>query len=108
MFYVPLTSAQTTIADPMPDVSAEIKVNAQAGCPLNDDLCGFKDGMVVLIFDETGAFDTFQITNVQESAPPAAPRRRCRSPTTRTRASQVGTHVLPRRGDRPADALRRY
>jgi prepilin-type N-terminal cleavage/methylation domain-containing protein len=68
VLYVPATSAQTTIQDPMPSVSAEIKVNRQSGCPANDDLCGFRAGMTVLIFDETGAFDTFQITEVQSPA----------------------------------------
>jgi hypothetical protein len=67
--YVPNTSAQTTIRDPMPNVSSEIKVNAQPNCPVGDELCGFKEGMSVLIFDPlTGAFDTFEITRVQTSA----------------------------------------
>ena len=57
----------------MPQNSAELKVNAQAGCPSNDELCGFKEGMQVMIFDDTGASDIFSITNVQDvSAPPAA------------------------------------
>ena len=68
IMYVPPTSAQTTISDPMPNVSAEIKVDAQSGCPSNDALCGFKEGMVVLIYDDSGAFDTFQITKVQDAA----------------------------------------
>jgi hypothetical protein len=68
VMYVPPTSAQTTIKNPMPNQSGEIKVNKQAGCPSNDDLCGFKNGMTVLIFDDSGAYDTFQITNVQSDA----------------------------------------
>jgi hypothetical protein len=68
IMYVPPTSAQTTIADPMPSVSAELKVTAQSGCPSGDSLCGFKDGMTVMIMDPSGAFDTFTITNVQSSA----------------------------------------
>jgi len=68
LVYVPNTSAMTTIADPMPNVSAEIKVNAQANCPAGDDLCGFHEGMSVLIFDITGAWESFEITNVQTSA----------------------------------------
>jgi hypothetical protein len=44
-------------------------VNAQPGCPENDELCGFEQGMSVLIFDpQTGAFDTFVITTVQTAA----------------------------------------
>jgi hypothetical protein len=68
MVYVPNTAAQTTIRDPMPNVSAEIKVNAQPGCPSGDDLCGFKEGMSLLIFDADGAWESFEVTNVQTSA----------------------------------------
>lgn len=69
IMYVPPTSAQTTIRDAMPAVSSEIKVDAQlGGCPNGDNLCGFKEGMQVLIFDETGTYDVFGITKVQDSA----------------------------------------
>ncbi len=68
IMYVPPTVAQTTIRDPMPANSSEIKVEAQAGCPSSDELCGFKEGMQVLIFDETGTYDVFSITKVQSSA----------------------------------------
>jgi hypothetical protein len=67
--YVPNTAAQTTIETAMPNVSSELKVNQQTGCPIGDPLCGFSAGMSVLIFDPlTGAFDTFMITKVQNSA----------------------------------------
>jgi hypothetical protein len=65
---VPQTCAQTTISQSMPRTSNEIKVNAEPGCPPNDDLCCFKEGMQVVIFDNTGAWNTFTITNVQEPA----------------------------------------
>ena len=69
IMYVPPTSAQTTLSDPMPSNSAELKVNAQlGGCPKNDALCGFKPGMQVMIFDDTGTSDIFSITHVQTSA----------------------------------------
>jgi hypothetical protein len=68
LLYVPPTSAQTTIRDAMPAQSAELKVNRQDGCPGSDDLCGFKEGMQVMIFDDSGTSDIFSITNVQESA----------------------------------------
>lgn len=66
--YVPTTASQCTIRDPMPQASSEIKVNAQPGCPAKDPLCGFDIGMRVLIFDDTGSWDTFTITNVQSDA----------------------------------------
>lgn len=67
--YVPQTSSQTTITTPMPNESAEIKVQQQNNCPNNDPLCGFEEGMSVLIFDPTdGAWESFEITNVQDQA----------------------------------------
>ena len=49
----------------MPISSAERKkVNDQPNCP-GQELCGFKEGDVALIFDDSGHFDTFTITNVQ-------------------------------------------
>jgi hypothetical protein len=68
LMYVPPTSAQTTIRDPMPQNSAELKVDRQNGCPTNDNLCGFREGMQVMIFDESGTSDIFSITNVQDEA----------------------------------------
>lgn len=67
--YVPNTYSQTTIANSMPNVSAEIKVTAQNNCPTDDELCGFSEGMSVLIFNpQSGSFDTFEITEVQTNA----------------------------------------
>ena len=68
--YIPNTYSQTTISRSMPAQSQELKVNDvdASKCPKKDPLCVFTDGMVVLIFDSTGHFDTFEITNVQSSA----------------------------------------
>jgi hypothetical protein len=68
IFYVPSTFSQTTISQGMPNVSAELKVTAEPGCPSGQDLCGFSDGQNVLIYDDTGSFDTMTITGVQNSA----------------------------------------
>jgi prepilin-type N-terminal cleavage/methylation domain-containing protein len=68
LFWVPSTSSQTSISQAMPNVSAELKVNAEPGCPSGHDLCGFTEGMNVLIYDDTGAYDSLTITNVQESS----------------------------------------
>ena len=68
--YVPPTMAQTTLADNPGNSltnSAETKVNAEAGCPAGDLLCGFKEGMTVLIYDATGHADTFTITQIQDN-----------------------------------------
>ena len=68
LMYVPETASQTTIANAMPPTSEELKVNQEAGCPPNDQLCGFKEGMALLIFDDTGSYNTFVVTEVQSSA----------------------------------------
>jgi hypothetical protein len=66
--YIPNSYSQTTITRSMPDVSAELKVADQQNCPRGEQLCGFSDGMEVIIFDTTGNFDVFTITNVQDDA----------------------------------------
>jgi hypothetical protein len=68
LLYVPQTASQTTISDPMPSTSNEIKVNAEPQCPQNEQLCGFSEGMSLIIFDDSGAWNTFVITNVQDNA----------------------------------------
>lgn len=68
IMYVPQTAAQTTIREAMPQPSAEVKVQWEPGCPANDQLCGFEQGMRVVIFDDTGAYDPFTVTQVQEDA----------------------------------------
>jgi len=66
--YIPNTYSQTTIRDPMPLPSAELKVEDMPNCPRGQNLCGFTEGMTVLIFDDQGHFDFFTITEVQDSA----------------------------------------
>ena len=66
--YIPNSYSQTTISDPMPNVSAELKVTDQPNCPSGENLCGFTEGMEVIIFDTNGNFDFFTITEVQDAA----------------------------------------
>lgn len=66
--YIPNSYSQTTISSAMPNVSAELKVFDQPNCPKGEELCGFEEGMQVIIFDTSGNFDTFVITQVQDSA----------------------------------------
>jgi hypothetical protein len=70
LMLVPATTAQSTIAQPMPAKSAELKVTEDPNCPPSkaDQLCGFKEGMSVLIYDESGSYDLFTITEVQSQA----------------------------------------
>jgi hypothetical protein len=67
--YIPNSYSQTIISAAMPNVSAELKVTNQANCPADaSQLCGFHEGMDVIIFDTTGNFDLFTITEVQADA----------------------------------------
>ena len=66
--YIPNSYSQTTIENAMPPNSAEIKVTYPPNCPTAKTLCGFEEGMTVIIFDQSGHFDTFTITQVQDSA----------------------------------------
>jgi hypothetical protein len=66
--YIPNTYSQTTIRDPMPLPSSELKVEDMSNCPKGEALCGFKDGMTLLIFDDEGHYDFFTVTNVQDDA----------------------------------------
>lgn len=68
LVYIPNTSSQTTLFDPMPNVSAELKVNKPKNCPGSDPLCGFTQGMGIVIFDSSGNFDAFTVTEVQGAA----------------------------------------
>jgi hypothetical protein len=67
--YIPNSYSQTTISSAMPNVSAELKVTDQSNCPADaGNLCGFVAGMDVIIFDASGNFDLFTITEVQDAA----------------------------------------
>jgi hypothetical protein len=64
IMYVPATAAQTTTRTDLATETAELKVIDGPGCPVSDALCGFSQGMRVLIFDAFGAYDVFTITSV--------------------------------------------
>jgi len=64
LFYVPSTASQTSIYDPMPNTSAELKVNKETNCPQNSHVCDFQIGDSLLIYDDTGAYDTLTVTQI--------------------------------------------
>jgi hypothetical protein len=66
--YIPNSYSQTSIALTMPPQSTELKVTYPPNCQVPRELCGFEIGMTVLIFDDTGHFDTFTLTQVQNDA----------------------------------------
>lgn len=70
IIYVPPTPAQTRVTGIPGNSQAEINVTAQNNCgpDKHDALCGFEDGMRVLILDVDGSWDLVTITNVQDEA----------------------------------------
>jgi hypothetical protein len=64
--YVPPTVAQTRLADPLAPSPPIARITHDPGCPAND-ACGFQNGMAVLVMDQTGAWDTFTVSDVQGS-----------------------------------------
>ena len=73
ILYVSSTAAQTTIRGGMASASSTITVNVDSGCPLSgasvDPVCGFKANVSnVVVYDTTGAFDTFAVTSVNAAA----------------------------------------
>jgi type II secretory pathway pseudopilin PulG len=70
LMYVPPTTAQTSLAKKNGNSltnSSEINVNAEPGCPAADPLCGFSDGMTMLMYDDSGNYDTWTVTQVQDN-----------------------------------------
>ncbi len=66
---VPAFAPQATVSQPT-DGAGAIRVGARPRCPSGDPVCGFQPGTLAVIFDETGAYDTFRISSVT-SDPPA-------------------------------------
>jgi hypothetical protein len=57
-------AAQATLAQPLLAQASSVQVNPGPGCPPGDPNCGFAIGMSVLVFDDTGAYDTFAVANI--------------------------------------------
>jgi hypothetical protein len=70
VMYVPPSPAQTRVVKTLGNNSAEIDVEPQINCAddKKDRLCGFEEGMRVIIFDPSGSFDWMTITHVQDAA----------------------------------------
>ena len=69
VLYVPASAPQATVSDPT-DGAGTVRVAARPLCPAGNPLCGFLPDMLVVIFDDTGAYDTFRVSGLQ-SDPPA-------------------------------------
>ncbi|MGQ0736274.1 MAG: PilW family protein [Acidobacteriota bacterium] len=94
--WVPPNAPQTTVRADMPQPSSELKVQAQSNCaPGTPALCGFKDGMRAVIFDDTGSLDVFTITQVQDAALHLQhrPLHGSSSPNDLSKKYQVGAQI---------------
>lgn len=68
VLYVPAGALETTVRAAT-DATTAVYVNPQAGCPARDPLCGMAPNVMVVIFDETGAYDTFRVAAIQNDPP---------------------------------------
>lgn len=64
ILYVPSSSSQGTTSLVMPSPDADVPMNPQVGCPVAEPLCRFTIGTTALVFDNSGAHETFRITGI--------------------------------------------
>ena len=89
ILYIP-ASAQETGLRFATDSQNVVYLNPQAGCPASRPLCGFETNMLAVIFDETGAHDTFRVDAIQND-PPAL----VRAAVTLSKSFAAGATVAP-------------
>jgi hypothetical protein len=65
LIHVPSGSAASTIRQPMLAQSGLASIELEPGCPFGDLDCGFAVGADVMVFDETGSYDTFRVLDAQ-------------------------------------------
>jgi hypothetical protein len=68
LWYVPPTSAQTSISAELGPGQQTLRVNSESGCPQGQDLCGFSAGMTLLVYDGHGRFDTLELISTTTDA----------------------------------------
>jgi hypothetical protein len=86
LIYVPATLAQTTLTQAVTSgATMLLKVDSEAG---------FKAGMTVIIFDDTGNYDTFTITDVNDTAANITVNRPASSNDTVRAVYPIGSKVL--------------
>ena len=62
---LPESPAQTTTAEAFVAQSGTVAIALDSGCPPGDPACAFVAGMDVMIYDETGGYDTFRVVAAQ-------------------------------------------
>ena len=104
LVYIPPTPTQTTVNKAMGNGnSRELDVDAQKDCGTNkhDALCGFYEGMRVLVYDVDGSWDIVTITNVQDEALHLQHSNKLSGPYSSGNAviTQVATHTYYLKSD---------
>jgi prepilin-type N-terminal cleavage/methylation domain-containing protein len=59
---------ETTMRDPMGGGALTLTVDEPANCPIRNGVCGLAQGMKVVVFEQSGVFDWFTVTQVQSQA----------------------------------------
>lgn len=106
-YILPQTAAQTTIRQPVPARSGTALINLEPGCPASDPACGFSAGTDVMVYDETGAFDTFRVLSI---LPGSLQLLHTMTDTTQTyppgaRLAEAVSHTYYLKADPAADAF---
>jgi hypothetical protein len=65
VMFVPPGAPQTTIATPLDAVSSVVSVSTGPLCPEGRPACGLVAGTSVVVYDATGAYDTFSVDGVE-------------------------------------------
>lgn len=68
ILYLPAAGPETRLRVAT-DGGDALYVTPQHGCPVSRPLCGFEPNMLVVVFDETGTYDTFRVVAVDNDAP---------------------------------------
>ena len=64
IIFVPHGAPHTTTMDSLVGATGDVRIRLGAGCPVTDTLCGFREGMGVVVFDDSGAHDVFTVRAV--------------------------------------------
>lgn len=69
LMYVPPTTAQTGVNKAAGDgLGLDVDAGSNCGNDKHDQLCGFKEGQRVLIYDPSGSWDRVTLTSIQDHA----------------------------------------
>jgi Tfp pilus assembly protein PilW len=65
---VPATAAQTTLAADLMPGDLTVRLAPESTCAPGTNLCDFKEDLMLLVFDDTGNYDLFEVAAVADAA----------------------------------------